>query len=266
MNKKELSNLLLIFLILTILNFLLWSNARNRKKEGTSSVQTEKSFALPEVNKQKDLKYETASLDTPLLQVIFSNIGGTITSIKLKKYFQPDRKNFVELIPHAEKPTLSFWLKGKENLAGVPFNIQTDPKTLSATLTFSDRTTSITKKFKLYPNSYLIDSEVSGNFDSPEGYFSWEPGLDEKTISQDQPLPPENEALIYKDSLLSRIRNRSSDSVKGINWAGMSNRYFLISLIPQNFTADAFVEKKAPNNYLALVMHTPTKEKNNLLK
>lgn len=244
MNKKDLSTFILILLVFTILNFLLISNIKNKKEAAKvaapQATETPLNQSAPKATRP-NFSEELVTVETPLIKAVFTNRGGRLQSLQLKKYFQSDKKTAVELVPNSETPTLNFWLKGKEYLTEAPYKIQFDPDQLQLKFTYQDSSGRLTKTFRFHPETYLIDLEISGTRPEATGFLSWGPGLDEKILKDNQAYL-ENDGLIFKEGGLSRIKNKNFTQNQ-VSWAGISTKYFLAAFLPQNFLGNGLIER-----------------------
>jgi len=178
--------------------------------------------------------------------VVSSRGGGSIESIKYKKYFKHDSAQ-VDLINGINKENLLIQYK---NLDGdnvdlsipwvVSSNIKSGFFTEPTTLSFSTET-GITKSLTFHPDSYLIDiktdlSRVSDQVFSGVYSIGWNGGL---TTTEQNEIDDQVyfNSFVYLGGELEelKVKNGKTDAVSfngAADWVAIRTKYFLASLIP----------------------------------
>ncbi len=203
---------------------------------------------------EKDIRVET-----PLYVAVFSNVGPTIKSFKLKKYRETVEKDSppVELI-HLKKGMGDFLRfsfaesTGKSNLPLVyesdRSNIQLGTGAAPALLRFRTLTPDnllITQVYRFYPGQYKIDLQVQVENRS-------QAAMDRSFQVTLHALPPEGKKSYYSyiglmalsDGKLKKlkIKKKSEEElVTGkIGWFAYENGYFMSAVVPEKTVSASF--------------------------
>ncbi len=209
---------------------------------------------LPKVEEKEIL------VDTPLYQAVFSNVGPTIKSFKLKQYQQtldPDSP-LIELVNPEMGEIADFLLMNFRTASSIQAEksawevdsdtIQLDPGSAPANLVFrfvSSDGLLISQTFRFYPDQYKIDldMQVANQSEMPvTGAFSAEINA----------MPPKEATGYYSfvglvlllDGNLNEIEiEETSEKVESkgrIGWLAYEDDYFISAVIPDKSTKGTF--------------------------
>lgn len=185
---------------------------------------------------------------TPLQELILSTEGGVITSCKLLKYNYID-EGIVELVPQGGMGLGVYLQQANErvDLSSIEFSSSQSNLRVEAG---EERSLSLVaelgggrrleKVLTFYGDRYGVDLELryEGFDDDTEAILAWENGIAFTEREPDIDLP-ETRAFAYineeRVELLLDDGEAETWSDKGaLKWAGIRNKYFLISYIPSD--------------------------------
>lgn len=191
-------------------------------------------------------------VETPLYKAIFSNVGPTITSFKLKKYrqtVQPDSPP-VEMISLKKRTRdfllFSFGPQSKGNEASLIYEANRDAIQLHQgaspeSLIFHTATPSgllITQTYRFYPERYKIDLQVQ-----VENLSQHITGGAFQTRLSDLPLKGEEHyysytgLMTFSDGKMKEIKIKKASQKKmvsgKIGWFAYENGYFMSAVAPE---------------------------------
>ncbi|MCD6295484.1 MAG: membrane protein insertase YidC [Deltaproteobacteria bacterium] len=216
-------------------------------------------------------------IDTPLYKVVFSNVGPTIKSFKLKKYRQtthPDSP-YVELVTleqgMGDYLTVQFDDNTVGNVNNKVFSVDRDYLKLNqesepATIAFqgtSQNGIAITQTYRFYPGRYGIDLAVTAA-NRTENAVN---GVFRTTLKA---LPPQSKTSYYAyvglalflDNKLEEIKvgdPGEEESVNGnIGWVSYEDSYFISALVPKIPSKGSFKAKHLPSGVLEGVFLPPS--------
>ncbi len=191
-------------------------------------------------------------VDTPLYKAIFTNVGPTIRSFKLKKYFKttdPDSP-LIELISLEKNMgnylLINFEDPSKNQNENITYQVEQEairlgPESSPKDLVLSSKTSnglSIKQNFRFFPDQYWIElwiEVVNQSGDPVKGAFR----ADLKAI------PPKHKASYYSyvglalllDDKLKQVKIKKASEEKilngQINWIAYENDFFISAVIPE---------------------------------
>lgn len=256
MDKKTIMAVLLIT-VLFIIYTMLFNKPKQQKpvipqkkeevvkKEKKELEKPEKTVVELPPTKQKSEK--TINVRTNLYEAKFSTSGATLRSIQLLKYPGVGNKP-VELIPKNGNP-LSISLGQPEtsiNLSQFPTICAKDSINLTAGLRDSlvfyyvkNDTPFLKKVFIFYPNSYIIGLHLESLNKTP---YSMKLEFDSGLASTEKDKREEMSYYSFVAMLgthfeklkLRKIKDEKSTIEGTINWAGVTSKYFLFSILPED--------------------------------
>ena len=211
-------------------------------------LPTQKSIAIvePTRNEQQSFTPREIVVRTPLQEITLSTQGGVIVSCKLLKYNYLEGIN-VELIP-PNGLGLGVYLRqanDKEDLSSIEFftpetNVQVDPgqqRSVSMVAELGNGRR-LEKILTFHGDRYGIDLKLryEGFDNDTEAILAWEKGIAFTEREPDIDLP-ETRAFAYineeRVEILLDDGEAETWSDKGaLKWAGIRNKYFLISYVP----------------------------------
>ncbi|MDI6840630.1 MAG: membrane protein insertase YidC [bacterium] len=244
MDKKSIIGIVLIFLILILWQSILMRYAPKKvepKKEVPQQVEVappiESKNAPTIVGTHHGVSLPLDTIDTQLFRVIFTSLGASIQSIKLKQY-KAIEGGWVELIPTGKR-TLNdvVIIDNKEiDLSNEIFNVvERSPNRIVYEFVLTSGDT-IHKVYEFQDSSYMFD--ISLDISNSDKYkIIWNSGLASTEKNKDMELR-------YFGGLatlggITVVKSLSSlDTVpKGepgdIDWVGVKNKYFLAAIIPR---------------------------------
>ena len=213
-----------------------------------AGLRTQKSTGTVEPirNEQQSFTPREIVVRTPLQEIILSTQGGVIVSCKLRKYNHLEGIN-VELIP-PNGLGLGVYLQQaneREDLSSIEFftpetNVQIDPgqqRSVSMVAELGNGRR-LEKILTFHGDRYGIDLKLryEGFDNDTEAILAWEKGIAFTEREPDIDLP-ETRAFAYineeRVEILLDDGEAETWSDKGaLKWAGIRNKYFLISYIP----------------------------------
>jgi YidC/Oxa1 family membrane protein insertase len=191
---------------------------------------------------------KTFVVETPLLKVTFSDLGGAVTSVRLLKYKekvgQPEGKELIEVIkPYQYVPALSESGAGASATDATMFSPDKTDLTIKdapETITFTGALTNgkkVKKAYTFYPDRYTIGLQVSvENLDPDKTY------LDLAMISmKEKPAYGFKGPFTYDGKSLNQIEKleKPIDVGKAYTYAGFDEGYFASIWIPQEASKPA---------------------------
>ena len=246
--------------------------AQEKKQLPKTSVAPHR--VLPEVPSEtppasaSNVHEKEVEVETPLFKAVFSNVGPTIKSFKLKEYYQTTKPNspLIELV-NLKKGMGDFLLMnfGSTSAPGTdktyqvhPEGIRMDPDSLPKELVFKSngpKGVFINQIFRFYPNQYRIDLRVevvnrSGNVIT--GAFS--------SVLKAFPHPGKKRyysyvglALLLDDELEEvKVKKVSDEKVLNgqISWVAYEDDFFISAIIPDKASKGAFTGRLLPSGVL----------------
>jgi YidC/Oxa1 family membrane protein insertase len=208
-------------------------------------------------------------VETPLYRAVFSNIGATIKSFKLKKYHlttDPDSP-LVELVGMENSVEdffrINFDHQSNMNLEKIIYEVneesfRLDPGSSPRDLTFSAITSgevSINQTFRIYPDKYPIDLLISLLNNS-------EKRIEGNLKAHLKNLPPEKKKSYYAfsgmaillDEELKEIEPKKMEENKylsgRIGWMAYESGHFMTAIIPDDQSKGGFQGRLLPSGLL----------------
>jgi len=219
----------------------------------------------PAINQEE----KRIEIDTPFYKAVFSNVGPTIKSFKLKKYRQttnPDSP-FVELVTLEQGMGDYLTIQFDDNTAGnagnLLFSVDKDSLTLRegsepGTIVFrgtSQTGVAITQTYRFFPDRYGIDVAVT----AANPTASPVNGVFRSTL---RTLPPQEKGSYYAyvgfamllDSKLEEIEVEDPGEEKSargdIGWVSYEDNYFISAVVPQVPAKGSFTGKRLSSGVL----------------
>ncbi len=206
-------------------------------KPSTAGAQSAGAPAAPATAKAT----KTYTVETPLLKVDLSDLGGSITSVRLIKYKEklgsPEGKElFEDIKPYGQMPVLFESQSGQQASDATLFIPDRERLTVNSTpetITFSGALTNgkkVKKIYTFYPDRYTIGLKVAvENLDPDRTY------LDLTMISmKEKPSYAFKGPFVYNGKSLEQISKleKPIDENKSYNYAGFDEGYFAFIWIP----------------------------------
>ncbi len=264
MDKRTYLGIFLIFLVLIGWSLMMSKKTqkgveseklRVRSEEIAVSGKEKKKAVESQTIKQMD--YKTTELpeildtvDTRLFRVVFSRIGASIKSIKLREY-RGVEEDFVELIPEGERSLSS--VVGEVDLGDGIFElVERNEIKLVYELLSSDNSgeQKIRKIYEFSDSSYVFELELDGVGEKHN--ILWNSGL--RTTEKNQQMEFRYFGGVARLGGTTIFKNLGSlDTIpKGepgsIEWVGVKNKYFLAAIIPLVETESYTVRRAALGN------------------
>jgi YidC/Oxa1 family membrane protein insertase len=289
MEKRVILALVLSFVILIVWSWLFAPKQQPPSKKEVSGIKKEK--AIPEsaeiptpkpvvpLKSEKiitpEIKEKEIKIETPLYKAIFSNVGATIKSFKLKKY---------HLTPDPYSPLIELAkLEGSgEDFLEINFDTQSNPKnnkifyhvdeksisldpgSAPQDLTFSAVTpdgVSVNQTFRFYPDKYQIDLLIrlsNHSENNVEGNL--------KTYVKN--IPPKKSGYysfvgvaLLLDEKLKEIKADKMEKEKNlsgrIDWMAYEDDYFMAAIIPDDQQEGSFEGRLLPSGVLKATYMAP---------
>ncbi len=209
------------------------------------------------------------AIDTPFYKAVFSNVGPTIKSFKLKKYRQTTHPNspFVELVTLEEGMgdylTIQFDDNAGGNISNMVFEVDKDSLTLEqgsepATLVFhgiGQNGIDITQTYRFFPDRYGIELAVTAINPTTAPVN----GVFRTTL---RTIPPNEKGSYYAyvgfalllDDKLDEIEVEDpgeEESARGnIGWVAYEDNYFISAVVPDIPAKGAFTGKRLSSGVL----------------
>ncbi len=217
---------------------------------------------LPDVIPQEQtpaIEEKTIEIQTPLYRALFSNIGPTIKSFQLKKFYQTIETDspLIDLIHLADDPSDFFRMNfksqfpmpsGKTAYEVTRSSLNIGPGSMPQEIVFSCRTSEglvYSQVFRFYADQYKIDvtMDVTNTLDQPlEGVFS----------AAINAMPPKEKAGYYSyvglalllDGSLQEVELEDAPDQKDLNgrieWMAYEDDYFISAVIPDDSVDGTF--------------------------
>lgn len=212
---------------------------------------------------------KSIEIDTPLYKAVFSNVGPTIKSFKLKKYRQttdPDSP-FVELVTLEQGMGDYLTVRFDDNTGGnaknEAFSVDKDSLTLNqgsepGTIVFRSTRQNgiaITQTYRFHPDRYGIDLAVTAANPTANALN----GVFRTTL---RALPPQSKDSYYAyvgfalllDSKLDEMEledpGEEKSSRGNIGWVSYEDNYFISAVVPEIPAKGAFTGKRLPSGVL----------------
>ena len=246
MDKKTIVALLLILVVYWISAEFLW-----KPKQQSRQAEIEKVETVTEVIKANDLppkefQIEPSSdikinddivLENNVISVHFSNLGGVVKSVQLKKFFLEDKTQFVEVIPENAQLLNIKLVDHSESVINLQ-NTVFDFSIVENSIHFFTKTAeqTIEKIFTLGEN-YDVQMDIRiDNFEDLHGYeLAFDSGIADsekylkmKTTDYQAVYQVANE---QKEIKLRKIKEEQKLTGK-VNWVAVKSKYFAMALIP----------------------------------
>ncbi len=214
-------------------------------KEVKEEKKTEKEAVEILTQEQKDEKI--IKVKTNLYEAEFSTIGATLRSMKLLEYPGKEDKP-VELIPEGNNP-LSISLVGLEDkldISKYPTICKKDSINLTAGLRdslvfyYTENDTAIIKKVFIFePNSYLMDLHIESINKTPYSMkLEFDSGLNLTEKDEKDEMAYTSFVSMLGEHFqrinLKKVTEEKSSIEGTINWAGVTTKYFLFFILPEN--------------------------------
>jgi YidC/Oxa1 family membrane protein insertase len=214
-------------------------------KEVKEEKKTEEEAVEILTQEQKDEKI--IKVKTNLYEAEFSTIGATLRSMKLLEYPGKEDKP-VELIPEGSNP-LSISLVGLEDkldISKYPAVCKKDSIHLTVGLRdslvfyYTENDTAFLKKVFIFePNSYLIDLHIESINKTPYSMkLEFDSGLNlTEKDEKDEMAYTSFVSMLGEHFQRMNLKNvkEEKSSIEGtINWAGVTTKYFLFFILPEN--------------------------------
>lgn len=293
---------MIIAFVLSILVFVAWSllfptkqektppkedATVSQKRPGLKSEMIEGPGAKPSQPLGKDLgRVETTltkigerliEVETPLYKAIFSNLGATLVSFKLKRYY---------LTKEADSPPIELAILGKgvkdffkagfggdkglpksdemvyeASRSSVLVGPESSPQDLTFRFTSSDGV-SITQTYRFYPENYHMDLMVRLENGS-------ENRIDGRIGVYIKNLPPEEKRSRYSFLGVSLLLNGKLEQIEPedleggkshsgrIDWVAYESAYFMTAVAPNDVVKGAFKGQLLPSGIVEAAYTTP---------
>jgi YidC/Oxa1 family membrane protein insertase len=210
--------------------------------------------AAPELGEAKGpaLEPRTEERSNEILTAVFSNRGGTITSLELIDYRGPDGGS-VNLVP--DEPELQLEVDGREetlDLSQVLFAMETrtGPSGEKVVDFRTELTNGLTvrKQYTVRPESYLVGLrvEVSGAGEAATYRLVWRNGIPPAEIAhKNRGGSPGTIVMLgtdverFKPGDFKKSDTREAEG--NVRWAGVRDKYFMAVMIPPASTSSRVV-------------------------
>ncbi|HVN23746.1 MAG TPA: membrane protein insertase YidC [Syntrophorhabdales bacterium] len=185
---------------------------------------------------------KTYSVDTPLLKVALSDLGGSITSVRLVKYKEtlgsPQGKElFEDIVPYRQMPIIMEAQTGGTATDATLFtsdkgnvNVKDTPETITFTGALTNGK-KVKKIYTFYPDRYTIGLRVVVENLDPERTYA-----DLAMISmKEKPSYSFKGPFVYNGKSLDQVSNpdKGLDVNKSYTYAGFDEGYFAFIWIPE---------------------------------
>jgi YidC/Oxa1 family membrane protein insertase len=212
-------------------------------------------------------------VETPLYKIVFSSLGPTIRSFKLKQYTETMDHNspFIELVnmsnPRDSHIDIGFSRTAGPNSAilydvqGGPIRLEPGSGPSELLFTASSEEGLIHKKrFRFNPSSYVIEvSAEAGNLSDKPVYGAFSASV--------RSLPPSSKASYYsyvglvlmKDGKFEEVEvEKEAKSLSGeVQWLAYQDSYFISAAIPDKPIGGTFRGKKLESGILEGIFQGP---------
>lgn len=251
MDKKTIVALLLILVVYWISAQFLWKPKQQNNIQETEQIEIENPVSeivdandIPPIEFQakssSDIKInDSIVLENDFLSIHFSNLGGVVKSIQLKKFFLNDKTQLVEVIPESAQLLNIKLIDHSEsiiNLQNTVFDFSITENTLYFFTKIDEQT--IEKKFILGAK-YDVELDLRiDQFENMKGYeLAFDSGIADsekylkmKTTDYQAVYQVANE---QKETKLSKLKEELKLAGK-VDWAAIKSKYFTMAIIPNN--------------------------------
>jgi YidC/Oxa1 family membrane protein insertase len=266
MEKRLLLAFLLSFFVLATWNILFPPPKPTQKIAQTVDIKRDATSSIPAAleappAQQTDVvpgaPEEIKILENDKLRVEFSNIGGTIKQVVIKKYNESlPARNILDIPGHEAK---AYGLQ----------SVSSD----EIVYMLKEGEAVITKRYSVSKNDYLINASIeiynSKNMSNKEiQAFSLDVSRLDKNIqnSQEQSLYEysvyTNEKTIRKSGAIKFSQKEKAQQSVVVNWAGFRNRYFCMIVKPEFKTQGYVIEPKGEKQLNIFLVPAESSEKN----
>lgn len=215
-------------------------------------------------------------VETPLYEAVFSNVGPTITSFKLKEYRQSVQANspLVEMIS-LKKSTRHFLLfsfgvpsKGKEPPLVYQPNrdtVQLRKGSTPESLIFRATTPSgllMTQTYRFYPESYKIDLQVQvDNLSQHLAAGAFQAKLNDLPLKAEKHYYSYTGLMAFSDGKMKEIKIKKASEQKvvsgKIGWFAYENGYFMSAVVPETPIEGSFTGRMLKSGVLSGRLESP---------
>ena len=238
---------------------------------GPAREEDQKEILLTKKETEKEI-----SVETPLYSAIFSNVGPTIKSFKLKKYRQTKdpESPLVDLIELGESPASFLQVDfdqgkslGEEDLV---YHVQDGPIILDADASSRELVFSATRPdgvnieqiFRIYPDRYPMDLQVKLTNQSGKN-------MDGNLKATLRNYPPEKKKSYYSFIGVALLLNDELETIAAkkieeervlsgrIGWVAYENDYFMSAIIPDAQDKAGFRTRTLPSGILEAAYISP---------
>ena len=215
--------------------------------------------ATPQTTELKANK--TVQVETPFLDITLTDLGGGISSVKLKKYKATvkgtEEKEIIENVkPYVYNPTILHnnvvdrtYFKSDRN----SLSVKDAPSSVTMTGTLEDGT-KLKKIYTFYPDSYTIDVKVEIQSTGTQASYSDFAIISDKNDSSYVFKGP----FVFNGKSLNQIEKieKTLDFNKDYQYAGFDEGFFAFIFIPSGDTKPALSVGKTDKNipYIRLAM------------
>jgi YidC/Oxa1 family membrane protein insertase len=252
---------------LSMLILIAWPMVFNKKKPQQNASQTAQALSQTTVTSSgraagKDLKIEPSkatakenvySVENDFIKIDISSVGGKIKQVAFKKY-KDDKKNILRFFGYDTERQGALQIMGLENAAFALLSKTTN----SVSMMYSGKSSNIQIDYNLSNDDpYVLRSKVKiADSDKLKLKMVAAASKDQNQYSfSSDPQTRTRDYLVYVQEKTERIPIKAKDDGKTIifenkvNWVGISDRYFLFSVLPSkdNFLSDVVADKKNPD-------------------
>lgn len=220
------------------------------------------------------------TVDTPFYNAVFTNRGGALKSVILKKFLQdkndPDTK--VQLVREpsgTDRPLVAevTGVGGPLGFAGALYQIEGKDLTLEegqeGTISFRYRTSDgleLLKTFSFSGDSYSVSARIRVANRRPESVsgrltFSWTPGLEvlnQKSASRITSRYGFTGAVVRTGGKSKKVKSKKLEGTRYYeevpDWVASQDMYFVAAMLPRNGSERAFV-RKLPDGRVGIGMY-----------
>ncbi|CAG4998021.1 Membrane protein insertase YidC [Dyadobacter sp. CECT 9275] len=220
------------------------ANVKNTIKSDTTAASQAMGDSTRQTVAAKDVVIETQDV-----KVVFSNQGGVIKELMLKKYKTYDQKPLYLITEDHNKFSIEFPTKtGDVNLTELMFTTDAENKTLaekdSAVITYRVNLKNnqyVEQTYVVHGSGYVIDYGIKSNgvgLDTKSVEFSWANDL--LKLENDMQKNREVVTLNYYTQDLqslatSATANEQAQTTEPVKWFTLKHKYFLAGLISEKY-------------------------------
>lgn len=212
---------------------------------------TPPSVAAPQATDKKPMK--TVSVETPYLNVTLTDLGGGISSVKLRKYKAtvkgPEEKEIIEDVkPYVYNPVV-FQNNAFDRTYFQPDKSRLTVKDAPASVTMTgtlDNGTKLKKTYTFHPDSYTVDINVEVQLSNAQGLYSDFAIISDKNESSYVFKGP----FVFNGKGLKQIEKieKTLDFNKDYQYAGFDDGFFAFIFIPTGNTKPSLSIGKTDKN------------------